>query len=852
MEFKVPAFLVLAGPAAAALEEDLQASLPEHLSADGLSGVMLWRVDPPEKPAKGAPARAPFAVYNAAASRDFQWKTLKAGNYFEAAFVADFGDLLNRQNPNRGMLNHCYLCVVACGAQVTSETLAAIRDRTADALGRIGRSIRTHLLWLMEDQALRLGDNHQMLIDDLQRGKPCLAGFDRITVLSAIQGNGAQSLATRRQQLDALVPCMLETANTDTLGGELVQTAAYRKLNCTRNEIRRLRAHRAAEALADMQALPMDQDALWQCFTTEDTPLSRFSEQDDVAMAQSLMYEIRLELPGALDLLVTDEPAGPDNPAQMVAEIQAHNDAALLDALGGDSWWNGWEKGVREKVRRCLSLRTVADFAGPRGVLRRKLEAVALAAEDQGIAHARPYPDRDGDGGDWFPKPGRRYRSFERTAQFYLEGLAYRALARRLRLILRGLEGLLVHIRGLLAASERTLSPYRLSEEETALYHAYAEYYDEELTGVLYTLKTDVRAVFGTTREFYSADDRELADTWRAAHEGLMARLEQANAAAHADFIAAYVLRKTTAELEGDLREKLSGASWQLAGCDIADTGRNVTYAGVTLARLFPDGHIMGGPLRSIPGDLVEHIRFGDVARSVEDLAKQFPFRPVAVWKPDSRALRDRQNAEEPESPVSQPAISAPKPAQPNPWQVRLERKPGAFLLYWLWPKGFEQPATIRLEHADGVHMSLTCSLAQYLLLYGMQIPTDRLGVGRNRITVYHGDTSHSIQAIGCRISVEYTLTQQSRRKRVTVNNERLDLFAWTLSYRLEDPTLTRELRLGIDTGFGVPVLHGLPLCEPTAEGLWRTRFWTGAEAVTFSCTPEAGDMLEFIRVTGV
>ncbi|NLI20492.1 MAG: hypothetical protein GX418_02930 [Clostridiales bacterium] len=847
MEFKLPAFLILAGPAASALEADLQASLSEHLPQEDLSGVMLWRVDPPETHAERTPERVSPASPDPVQSRDFQWKTLRTGNYFETAFYHDFGELLNRRNPNLGLLNNCYLCVVASGAQTGAETLAAIRDRTVEALERLNRSARTHLLWLIEDDELRQGGNRQMLADDLRGVKHCLAGFNRITALSAVQENGAHSLATRRQQLDALVPCMLETANAANLGGALVQTVSYRKLNCTRNEIRRLRAHRAAEALLGMQALPMDQEALWQCFSTEEAPLSRFAEQDGVTMAQSLMREIRLKLPGALELLVTDEAGGPENAAQLVADIRANNDAQLLEAMTGKDWQTDWETGIRERIRRTLPLRTVMEFAGPHGVLRKKLDAVAEAAEDQGHAHEEPLPE--GDEGGWFQKPDRRYRAFERAARFYLEGLAYRALARRLRRMIRGLDNLLAYAQGLLAATERALAPYRLSEEEAALYHTFAEKYDEEITQVLFALKADVRAVFGGTREFYPDTEAGLVQKWQAVHEGLMRQLEQANAVVRAGFIEAYVLGKTTAALERDLGEKLSGAEWQIAGCNVRDTGLNVTCAGETLARLFPRNALLGGPLRTIPGDLAEHLRFGEVADTLQELATLHPFHSDVVWKPDTKAIRDLRKTGETRPPAETGNHPPQNRQETNPWHIRLERKAGDFMLYWTWPPGHDQPATIHMEHSDNIYTSLTCSLAQYMLSQGIVLQSDRLGVGRNRITIFHGGESSTIQAIGRRISVEYALTPQGRRKRVTVNGEQLELIAWTLSYRLDDPALNQELRLRIQTAYGLEVFHVLPQCEPAAEGLWKANFWTKADAVEFGCTPEARDILELIRV---
>lgn len=837
MVLQMPVFLILFGAEASALQGDITASLTEYLDGEEAGNITLWRVDPAEPPP------APLAGERAFACHDLRWQDMQAEGYIETAFSVDIQRMIDGQIDPMGRQANCYVGVAVCGAQANTQALGELNRRLDGMLALLNRRLRSHLIWLIEDRVAHMGANYDMLSEELNSPRPALNLYQRVTVLSASQMNGNHSFATRRQRLDALVPCVLETVNVAALDGAKVQTVAYRKLNCTFAEIRRLMGQRVIGALREWLLEPMDNHALWKLFSTDELPLADEADLEPGMMAQALVQRLMAHLPTAADLLVVKDPRHPGDPVSMVADFQQNNEEALLERFSGDAWCARWLESAEGCLRRCLTLRTAMDFVGEQGQMGRRL--AAMTDETAALARGHDYRYAQAAQGGWFERRRTAYAAFAAAADEYRFALAGRILSAQLRRVQKMRAQVAALCAAMLDGVEEALRPYRLPAEMETLYHALAEPYDEAIGGALRNQRLTDDTVLGDVQVFYPADETALQGLWRGVYQRLMARVTAANPLFTQGFCGVYALGKEPVELETDIRNSLSPCSWQLSGGTVADTDVAVYYAAGCVCGMFPAQRLGGEALRRIPGDMVAYIRFGAAADTLADLMSFIPFRKGESFKLNPDALRDMQASRE------APGAQAPPPEPPpreeagqNPWHIRLDERGGRFMLYWVWPNGDRSDADIQITRAGGERVTLTCSHDAYISSMGCVIPADKLGFGMNTITVLHERQGQTIQAMGRRVAVHYQAQPTRRRKTVLLGEQRVTLCQQEVSYEIDDPLMAAGLRL-TRAHSAAPILSALPYFTLLGTGRYVARFYTSAETVGMCASAEQESMLD-------
>ena len=836
MMLQMPVFLILFGAEASALQNDIAASLAEYLDVAEARGVTFWRVDADEPP----PAALPGGF--SAACHDLRWQDMQADGYIETAFSIDYQRVIDGLIDPTGHQFNCYAGVVVSGAQVETQALGELHRRLDAMLEYSGRRLRSHLIWLMEDRVTHLSGNHRMLSEELESPRPALGLYQRVTVLSAGQMNGSNSFATRRQRLDAIAPCVLETVNAAALDGAKVQTVAYRKLNCTSAEIRRLMGQRVNDEVWAWLLGPMDTSALWELFSTPELAFSDYIDQEPGLMAQSLIGNQQALLPGAADMLVVTDSGDFGDPVAMVEAFQQNNEEALLAHFSGDAWAERWLETVEARLRRCLNLRTVLAFIARQGPMRARL--AAMADETVSLARGHDYRFAQPPQGGWFERRRYAYAGFVAAADEYLRGLACRILHARLRRMQQMMDRALALCDAMLRGVEEAFQPYRLPAELEKLYHALAEPYDKAIGDALGRLTLSDDAILGGAQVFYPADEAAMNSLWRGIHRRLMERVAAADAIFTQGFCEAYALGKEPFELETDICNSLSTCSWQLSGGTVADTDVAVYYAAACICGMFPANRLGGEPLRRIPGDMVAYLRFGAAADTLADLKSFIPFRTSEGYKLNDNAVRAMQAKRE------TPAAEAPPPECPalrktdNPWHIRLDERNGRFTLYWVWPNGSKSDAQIQITRAGGDRAALSCSHDVYSHSMGCGIPAEKIGFGMNTVTVLHGQQAQTVRAMGRRVAVHYQSNKLSRRKTVVLGQEKVTLNLHEVSYEIDDPLMGDGLRL-MRRHSASPLLCPLPVFRQTNTGRYVARFYTSADKVELCATAEQESMLD-------
>lgn len=837
MVLQMPVFLILFGAEASALQGDIAASLTEYLDGKETGNITLWRVDTAEA------LPAPLAGECASACHDLRWQDMQAEGYIETAFSMDIQRMIDSQIDPVGHQANCYVGVVVCGAQENTQALGELHRRLDGMLACLNRRLRSHLIWLIEDRVTHLGANYGMLSEALGSPQPALEPYQRVTVLSASQMNGGHSSATRRQRLDALVPCVLETVNAAALDGAKVQTVAYRKLNCTSAEIRRLMGQRVIDALHEWLLEPMDSNALWKLVSTDELPLADESDLEPGMMAQALVQRLMAQLPSAAELLVVKDPKHPGDPVGMVADFQQNNEDALLERFTGDAWCARWLESVEARLRRCLTLRTAMDFVGAQGLMGKRL--AVMIDETAALARGHDYHYAQAAQGGWFERRRTAYAPLVAAADEYRFALGGRILSAQLKRLQKMRPQVAALCAAMLDGMEEALRPYRLPAELETLYHALAEPYDEAIDAALRSLRLTDDAFLGDAQVYYPADGAALQDLWRGIYQRVMARVTAANPIFTQGFSGAYALGKEPVELETDIRNSLSPCSWQLSGGTVAETDVAVYYAAGCICDKFPAQRLGGEALRRIPGDLVAYIRFGAAADTLADLMSFIPFRKGDGFKLNPDALRDMQATRD------APGAAAPPPEPPpiqeagqNPWHIRLDERGSRFMLYWVWPNGDRSDADIQITHASGQRLTLTCSHDAYISSMGCAIPADKLGFGVNTITVLHERQGQTIQAMGRRVAMHYQAQPTRRRKTVLLGEERVTLCQQEVSYEIDDPLMAAGLRLTRYHSAG-EILSTLPVFTLLGTGRYIARFYTAAETVGICAVAEQASMLD-------
>lgn len=815
MELNIPALIVLIGPDACSLSADLEASFLEHLSKNALRSVMLWRVD----------AEGNFKQASDLAQWDFQWTDLEKAGFMETIFQDDYQKMMDRQIDGRVLLNTCYLCVVSSGAQAKPEMLAAIRNRLNLTLQNMNKRLRTHWLWLVDDNVRNLSSSYEMLQNDLENKTRELEDFERITTLSANQDNGAYSYATRKERIDAMVPCILDVANASQLVGAKIQTMAYRKLNCSSGELRRLLSHRACEVLKEWQSAPLDLLQMWNVFSSDDLTLSRWSDLDAPSMAQSLMRQQRQILPSAGEMLLAPNPDRLDDAVEMVKSFEQNNDAALFENLSGEEWGARWKRTVLENVRNVFALNTLLEFIKPQGTLHTRLKMLIDEAGKQGGAYR--YSSVATASGGLFGRKSAEIRTFEMVANTYLDKLAFRVLEAKLRQLVTMLEPMRGELQALVNQTSEALTKQILSSEEVSLYHAFASAYDETVISALSEINHQDRDVLGENTVYYPAAAEDLTSLWQDYHQKLITYVLTEQPTLSASFSQAYIQGKTPNQVEQELRNKLSVCKWQLTGGNIIESGKVCYYANELIGSLFPLRKLTGDPLEIIPGDLIEYARFGEVADNLAGLANFTPFRPGKSFTVNPEAL-ERIRAERPQTAESEvlvtPEVSVSQ--NENPWNIRLDRRGDVFVIIWSWPEGHVRDARIRIEHANGERTTLSCSLDVYQLLTGRIIPSEDLGIGQNRITVIHDNQSSTITATGRCISAYYSIRDLGKTKKINLSYDRVDMTFYELRITLADLTFISNLRLVGVSQRGVQLSYPVPEPQESPDGDMVSRFY--------------------------
>ena len=837
MELNIPALIALIGPDACSLSADLEASLAEHLSKNALRSVMLWRVD-----AEGATKQT-----SDLAQWDLQWTDMEKANYMETIFQNDYQKMMDRQIDGQVLLNTCYLCVISSGAQAKPEMLAAIRNRLSLTLQYMNKRLRSHWLWLVDDTVRNFGSSYEMLRNDLEKGTRELEDFERITALSANQDNGAYSYTTRKERIDALVPCILDAANASQLVGTKVQTMAYRKLNCSSGELRRLLAHRACEVLKEWQSAPLDLLQMWKVFSPEDLTLSRWSDQDAPSMAQALMRQQRQILPAVGEILLAANPDRLDDTVEMVKSFEKNNDTALLESLAGADWGARWKRAVLENVRSVFALNTLREFIKPQGILHTRLKMLIEETSKQGGAYN--YQCVATAAGGLFGRKSAEVRTFEMVANTYLDGLAFRVLSARLKQLVQMLEPLRGELQSLLDQTSEALQKQVLSSEEVTLYHAFASTYDETVISALGEIHHQDRDVLGENTLYYPEAAKELISLWQDYHQKLVAYILTEQPALSASFSQAYIQVKTPNQVEQELRNKLSVCKWQLTGGNIVESGKVNYYANEYIGTLFPLRMLTGDPLEIIPGDLIEYARFGEVANTLAELANFTPFRPGRSFAINSEAM-EKIRAERPQDqePVAAEQQDALVGLADNPWKIRMDRRGDSFVLFWSWPEGHVRDARIRIEHANGEHTTLACSLDVYNHLTGRLIPSEDVGIGQNRITVYHDNQSSTVSVMGRCISARFSIRELGKTKKVNLSNDRLDMTQYELRITLADPSFISNLRLVGVSQRGVQLCYPVPELAESPDGDLISRFYSSLNNMSLVPEERFADTLECVH----
>ena len=190
----------------------------------------------------------------------------------------------------------------------------------------------------------------------------------------------------------------------------------------------------------------------------------------------------------------------------------------------------------------------------------------------------------------------------------------------------------------------------------------------------------------------------------------------------------------------------------------------------------------------------------------------------------------------------------AAAPEEPNPWHIRLDRRKDDFMLYWVWPEGHSEDAVIRFTHADGRQTSMPCAIDFYARDMGRAIPADKLGVGRNRVTICYDRLMRSADVMGRRVKVYYGVTAGKRSRAMQLEDDRVELYPFTLRFHAEGDSVRQSLRLALRIQGGIPIRYSLPEGVCNAEGVESVSFHATAAEAELVCTDGCADMLEIVR----
>lgn len=850
MPLLMPTLIVLFGDTACSLEERLTFSLREHLTPAELRAVQFWRVG----------AADPGAPEQALPGREFKVENLREPNYIETAFAYDYNVVTGRLtglNTGMGQLNYWYLCALAHGNDASAMLIGAVRQRIQRLMETKNMGLRAHLLWLIEDEMGHAAENYSLLADDIEHDHHYLRDFQRITVLSGEQSNGVNTFATRQERLDALVPCMLETANAPQLNGAKVQTVAYRKLNCTSQEMQRLLAHRVQEQLLYWQTNADGYIPLWQLFSDGTLPLAAGVQQSVEDTARILLEATQTDLPQMEDYLLLLEPNGWKEAAANAENLSANSRDALLESLAGEPWLAKWRQTAQNQLRGYFPLCTALEFMQPQGVLldrltvlQERLDAERRAQQYLGIVPENP--------SGLFGRKKAEIDRFVQAVDRCRRTLACEVLLKRLHLLCETLPQLCVFVEDLLAASARALKSQRLTEETVELYSAFAPQYDSLAQSAVKEIAPLHREVLGESGLYYPADEAELNRVWKGYHQRLLAAILNKENSLRNSFVSAYVQGRTGTELERDLSQKLDAHAWQLGGATIRDTDETVYFASAVLKGKLPYGTLQKYPIRTIPGDLVECIRFGGVADLLQDLVTLPSFAKKALFIINLNVEHPGAGSEPGEPPQRAGASNAATPfggelltqslAQQNPWNIRLVQQERDFMLYWARPNNARGVATIVFRHADGRSTTVSCAPELYVRDMGRSIGTDKLSVGWNHISIHYDNYEAEADVIGCRIQVCYALRQKGRPQTVTLANGPIRLTVYELQIRRESSLQLDQLYLKLYTANDMPMLYTLPADTSVSDpNLYTCTLCTPLARVELGCTAEYEPQVQMV-----
>ena len=840
MPLMMPTLIVLFGDRACEQEERLTFSLREHLTPAELRALHFWRVGVAE----------PDTATQALPGREFTLENLREPNYIETAFAYDYEEITGRLtglHTGSGQLHYWYLCTLAWGGDTPAALIGNVRRRIQYLLDQKNMGVRAHLLWLIEDEMGRTAENYSMLAEDIERKNVNLSDFHRITVLSGVQNNSVNTFATRQERLDALVPCMLETANAPQLTGLKVQTVAYRKLNCTAHELRQLLAHRVQEQLVHWQSNADGFIPLWELFSDGTLPLAAGVQQSVEDTARILLQATQADLPQREDYLLMLAPNRWKEAAVNAENLSVHSRDAILESLAGKAWLAGWQHTVEKHLRGYFPLRTALEFIQPQGVLLDRLTVLQewLDVERKAQQYANTYP---ANASGLFGRKKTEIDAFLQAVDHSRRSLACEVLLKRVHLLCETLPQLCAFIEGLLAASARSLKGYRLSEETAELYSAFAPQFDSLAQSTVREIAPLHRDVLGESGLYYPAEEAELNRVWKGYQQRLLAATRNKKDSLQNSFVSTFVQERTGAQLERELSQMLDAHAWQMAGASVQDTDETVYFANAVLNGKLPSGTLQQYPIRTIPGDLVECIRFGNVTDTLRDLstspsfAKKAPFdiHPSVQRSGGGNRQIDPPQAVREAEPIilSGKEAAVPKPEEQNPWNVRLEKREQDFMLKWAWPDFARGIAIIQFRHADGRSTTVSCSHELYAQEMGRPIGVDKLGIGWNHVSIRYDNCNTEADIIGCRTLVRYAVQQKGRPQTVALDGNPVPLMRYELQIRQESNPQLDQLLVKLYTPGNIPMLCTLPADASASDpNLYTCTLYTPATRVELACT---------------
>jgi hypothetical protein len=305
---------------------------------------------------------------------------------------------------------------------------------------------------------------------------------------------------------------------------------------------------------------------------------------------------------------------------------------------------------------------------------------------------------------------------------------------------------------------------------------------------------------------------------------------------------------RTGTELERELPQKLDAHAWQLGGATVRDTDETVYFANAVLNGKLPSGTMQRYPIRTIPGDLVECIRFGNIADTMADLAALPSFAKKAPFEINPGVQRPGIGGEQSNTP--QPAREADasissgeeavvqKPKDQNPWNVRLEQRERDFMLKWARPDYARGVASIQFQHADGRSTTVSCSPELYIQEMGRPIGEDKLGIGWNHIRIHYENCEVEADVIGCRIPINYSIRRRGQPQTVSLMDNSVILTRYELQICQESNLRLDQMFIKLYTAANIPMLCTLPEDTKSSDpNLYSCTICTPASRVELACT---------------